>query len=93
MAKRTPQIVSVEHFYAEGNSGGDLIEIEKMADGVVRLQVGHQCVYSIYQKVVPVEFMTVAITKAIDDYGGPEGVLKASGWSGDFVKKLLAKIQ
>lgn len=78
-------------FYAEGNNGGDNIQIKNLDDEKLRLKIGHCCTYSI-DAVVPVEFVTAALTKAVDDAGSVEEFIKQLNWSKEYKERLLAKV-
>lgn len=75
----------------EGNNGGDVIRMNDLGDGLVKLESGHCCVYDL-DKIVPVEFLTTAIYEMLMKNGSVEGVLRNSGWSDDFVEGLLEKM-
>lgn len=79
-----------DSFYAEGNNGGDNIQIQSLPDGRIGLKVGHQCVYFV-DAVVPVEFLTAAITYAVDKLG-IDGVLRNVGWKEEYTESLLEKV-
>lgn len=79
-------------FYAEGNKGGDIVEITGIDDGLLRLKLAHCCVFSI-DHIVPVEFITALLAKAVLDAGGVENAMKAVDWSDEYKDKLAAKIE
>ena len=83
--------MSYKTIFVEGNKGGDSIDITPMGDNLVRLTIGHCCVYTIYGAVVPVEFITLALSRAIEN--GIEKTLKESGWPRDYVNELIEQIE
>ncbi len=75
----------------EGNNGGDYIDIEPIKGNVIKLEVGHSC--GVYLRlIVPVEFMTLAIAKVMDDFGGVEDFIQSSSWPVDFKNSLISQI-
>jgi len=58
----------LNEFYAEGNNGGDFIELTKGSehdDNMVRLTVGHCCVHCIDVEI-PVEVLTSILVDVLD---------------------------
>lgn len=83
--------VAPQRLYAEGNNGGDYFDITLLDDDTARLEVGHCCVIYI-DEVVPVEFITSALAKAVCDKDVKE-FIKGVGWTEDFTKSLISKIK
>lgn len=80
-----------KEFYAEGNNGGDNISIVLLDDDRVILKVGHCCVYTI-DHIVPVEFLTAALTRAVDHEGGIAGFIESIGWNTYYTRRLIGKV-
>jgi len=78
-------------FFAEGNGGGDEIQIKNLGDGRLHLKVGHSCVYTI-DAIVPVEFVTTALTRIVDDFNGINGFIKQLDWRDEFKRQLLEAV-
>ncbi len=81
-----------KELFLEGNNGGDSFHATIKDDGRVCLQIAHCCVYTV-DHIVPVEWLSTAITKAVLESGGVEEIIKKSGWPKDFIDKLCAKIE
>ena len=86
------QTEKIEFFSAEGNNGGDILEITKLDAGLLLLKLGHNCVFSI-NHIVPVEFITAILAKAVLDADGVENAMKTADWPDGYLDKLVAKIQ
>lgn len=78
--------------YLEGNNGGDILEMEFFDDSTIRLKVVHCCVYTI-NHIVPVEFLTAVLTKAVVDAGGVIEAMNAVNWPPEYLAELIAKIE
>lgn len=76
----------------EGNKGGDTLDIEALEDGRLKLVVGHCCVREI-RHIVPVEFMTALLTRAVLDAGGVVEAMKKVGWDQEYTESLVAQIE
>jgi len=85
------QATNVNRLCLEGNGGGDYLTMEVLPDGRVSLEVGHCCVVMI-NHIVPVEFITAALSRAVED-NGPKEMLEQIGWSKDFTDKLTAQVE
>ena len=59
---------------SEFTHGASYVSFEPWGDGLFLLEVGHECVVTI-RKIVPVEFVAAALTKAADHNGGIIGFL------------------
>lgn len=79
--------------HAEGNNGGDFIEIEDLNDGTVSLKVGHCCVMSV-DTIVPVEFLTHIITWKMLEYNNDiNKLIDSFEWNKDYKDKLKSKVK
>jgi len=78
-------------FEVKGNNGGDVFKVTSLGDGMLRLKVGHCCVYTI-DSIVPVEFLTAALTEIVTAFGGPKEFVEQAGWDDEYTKRLLDKI-
>lgn len=76
----------------EGNNGGDIFELEPLADGRVRLKVSNCCVWEI-DHIVPVEFLTSILVKAVLDAGSVEQALEDVNWPTGYSTQLVAQIE
>ena len=83
--------VSLPTLYIEGNNGGDYLRLKPLGDNLVQLEIGNCCVVTISQ-VVPVEFITAALTDVAVRYSSIEsaiiGLWKNAGE--DYCNKLIA---
>lgn len=77
---------------AEGNNGGDILEIELLGDNLIRLELGHCCIKTV-NHIVPVEFVTAVLTQAIIQAGGIEQAMRSIQWSPDYVERLVNQIK
>lgn len=78
--------------FAEGNNGGDIIEIEHLEDGRLYLKSGSCCVMMI-DKIVPVEFLTGILRKVMLEHNEDiNSVIEWLGWGEDFTKELQSKV-
>lgn len=91
MTKRN-NLEQVTRLSAEGNNGGDVLEIVVLPDGRLHLAVGHCCVREI-NHVVPVEFVTALLTQVILDKGGVEEAMRSVSWPAAYIDELVAKIE
>ena len=79
--------------FAEGNNGGDFIQLENLEDGMVHLKVGSSCVLLI-EKAVPVEFLTGIIQNAIFEHNGNiNEIVDSFGWDKVFKNDLKKKVR
>lgn len=85
-------IATISAIYLEGNGGGDTLDIKALDDGRVELIIGHCCVREI-RHIVPVEFITAVLTKAVLSAGGVIEAMQSIGWDQDYTDKLVAKIE
>lgn len=78
----------------EGNNGGDYLEISPASDNLVLLEVGHCCVVTI-QHIVPVEFITAVLARAVLEHNTVQGAITALPWgqTGDFTAQLAAQVK
>ena len=75
-----------------GNNAGDLFEFCLLNDGRVQLKVGHCCVFVI-DHIVPVEFLTALLAKAVIDAGDIKEAMRTVDWPADYVDSLVAQIE
>jgi len=80
----------------EGNRGGDYLALTDFGSENVLLDMGHQCAV-VVRKVVPVEFLVMVLTDAIDTHGGVEGAIRAlgakGGWNESYVDALCKRVR
>lgn len=76
--------------YAEGNNGGDYLQMEMLDDGLVRIEVGHCCIKT-GPKVVPIELLTAVLFSAVS--GNWHKTLDAIAWPSDYKAELKAKAE
>ena len=84
--------------YAEGNKGGDFIDLKLLSDDMLapdgnvgRLEIGNCCVKTIRARI-PVEFITGMLTEAVLRHGGLCEAIMALSWGEDFKRKLAAQV-
>ena len=65
MVKKGQAFNGVVH--ADGNNGGDILEIHDNMDGTLHIRSGHCCVTTI-NKTVPVEFVTAILSQVMLDH-------------------------
>lgn len=76
----------------EGNNGGDYLEISSAGNNLVLLEVGHCCVVTI-RHIVPVEFITAVLARAVLEHNTIQGAITALPWAGVFTEKLAAQVK
>ena len=91
LTKNATQI-SLNHVVNEGNKGGDFINIKNVEEGSVYLKVGNCCVCTI-DSVVPVEFLSMLLTREVLEYGSIEGVIDSFTWPDKFKEELKSKVK
>lgn len=78
---------------AEGNNGGDVIEIEEKEDGLIRISSASCCVYNI-NAIVPVEFLTAIISdKMLKHNGDINAVIDSFSWNMEYKDVLKSKVK
>jgi hypothetical protein len=82
----------VEQISLEGNNGGDILNIKILSDDRIGLAVGHCCVMVI-NHIVPVEFITAILSKAVIDAGGVAEAMKLVGWSQEYINELVSQTE
>jgi len=78
--------------YIEGNGGADYIEVEPLSQNLLRLEVAH-CGVVVVRQIVPVEFLTAAISDVVLRHGGPKRFLRSTGWSTEYVRYLVSQME
>jgi hypothetical protein len=79
--------------FAEGNNGGDFIQLENLEDGMVHLRVGSCCV-PLIEKAVPVEFLTGIIQNAMFEHNGNiDEIIDSFGWNQSYKDALKKKVR
>jgi len=85
--------MSDDKLYAEGNHGGDYVEIIKTpVEGVLQITIGHCCVHHLRGVLIPVEFLTTLLSK----FDTPESIEKfmRDEWEvGDAADKFMSKVK
>lgn len=77
---------------AEGNNGGDFIEIENLSDGKIRLKSGSCCVMSI-DSIVPVEFLSaILMEKMTQNNMDIKAIINGFEWGKEFKETLISKV-
>lgn len=83
---------TMNKIFAEGNKGGDFIEMTLLENGRVYLRVGSCCVTTI-DSVVPVEFLTGVLTEAMLSNGNSiHTVIDSLIWSQEYKDELKEKV-
>lgn len=78
---------------ADGNQGGDVLNIHDNCDGTVHLWSGHCCVVTI-DKTVPVEFVTAILSQVMLDHNNDVcAVIDSFDWGDDFKAELKKKVR
>lgn len=77
---------------AEGNNGGDYIDIERRKNGTIKLEAGSCCVKFI-DAIVPVEFLTGILMNMIMEYNSLEEIIDSFNWSSEYKEELKLKIR
>lgn len=85
-----------ESFYgvihADGNKGGDVLNIYDNCDGTLHLWSGHCCVVTI-DKTVPVEFITALLGQAMLAHNNNvEDIIDSFDWDEPFKTELKKKV-
>jgi beta-glucosidase-like glycosyl hydrolase len=79
--------------YADGNNGGDILEIHDNMNGTLHLTSGHCCVMTI-NKTVPVEFITAILSKVmLENDNDINKVIDSFDWPEQFKQKLKDKVK
>lgn len=79
--------------FAEGNNGGDFIQIENLEDGIVHLSAGSCCVM-IIERAVPVEFITGVLGEAMIAHNGDiNSIIDSFGWEQCYKDELKKKVR
>ena len=83
---------TMNKIFAEGNKGGDFIEITCLENDRVYLRVGSCCVTTI-DSVVPVEFLTGVLTEVMLEHDNNiYSVIDSFGWSQEYKDELKEKV-
>lgn len=81
------------YVYAEGNNGGNIIEVEEKSNGLIRIYSASCCVSSL-NAIVPVEFITAIIeSKILEHNGDINSVIDSFGWDTEYKDKLKSKVK
>lgn len=82
-----------QSLYAEGNNGGDFIQITDLKDGTIQLKSGNCCVKSI-DAIVPVEFLSAILADTMIKHSYDiNAVIDSFGWAEDFKTELKSKVK
>lgn len=79
----------------EGYGGQDFVRLAASGERAVHLEVGHQCVsIGALRRRVPVELLTLALARVVDEDGGVEAFIRkrTEGWDRAYVEALLAEV-
>lgn len=78
---------------ADGNNGGDILEIHDNQDGTLHMRSGHCCVMTI-DKIVPVEFVTALLSKVMLEHNNDiSSIIDSFDWSESFKDELKRKVK
>jgi hypothetical protein len=81
------------YIYADGNNGGDIIEIEEKGNGLIRISSASCCVYDL-NAIVPTEFITAIINnKMLEHNGDINSVIDSFAWNAEYKDKLKSKVR
>ena len=87
-----PRKVNNFDFSATGNNGGDELHLRIVSQdretALVHIKVAHCCVYSI-DYIVPVEFLTALLVKAMSDI---KTAVEELDWSQESKRKIADRI-
>lgn len=78
---------------ADGNNGGDVIEIEEKENGLIRISSGSCCVYDL-NAIVPVEFITAIINDKMSEHNGDiNSIIDSFKWNPEYKNILKSKVK
>ena len=81
------------YVYADGNNGGNVIEIEDKNNGLIRIYSASCCVSNL-NAIVPVEFITAIIEDKMMEHNGDIcSVIDSFGWDVDYKNMLKSKVK
>ncbi len=66
--------------FVEGNNSGDFIKIEHIKNNLIRLEIGHCCVY-VFNHEIPVEIIAALLAKISYALENEKTLLRELGWS------------
>lgn len=81
------------YVYAEGNNGGDIIEIEEKENGLIRVSSASCCIYDI-NAIVPTEFLTAILSeKMLERNGDINSIIDSFMWDEEYKNVLKSKVK
>ncbi len=83
-----------DKIFVEGNNSGDFIKMEHVKNNLIRLEIGHCCVYA-FNHELPVEILASFLAKISYALEDEKTLLRELGWSSnsEYNYKLLKQIK
>ena len=83
-----------DKIFVEGNNSGDFIKIEHIKNNLIRLEIGHCCVY-VFNHEIPVEILAALLSQISFFINDEKELLRKIGWNADseYTYKLLKQVK